>query len=475
MEDSSTCDSNFEKLSGRKYLIGPITFMHLFGFSIFSATATLYYPYNVGKSLFSNSSTENGKSSVCSSNLNASETEHSKIIQSEVAMFLMYLAVCEGIPCILSNLLLGSISDRVGRKKMLIIPTIGLLFAEVLMIIFMYFEFKLYYLLIPLILHGFSGEAFANIQFALSYTSDITGNNKKRTVAMGFMEIFIGMGLLVGGVVAGYVIRDGGYLWSMITAFPITLSNIILICLLPETRKRKIKEPWHCMNVLRSLHKSLQFYYSKNYSGMRLKYNICISICVIGFMTIIGRNQTEVLYIISPPFCLSTVNVGWFHAIRGVMQHGISMILIRVFVICLRAETIAVLGAVSGTISFIAEGLTSSTVVLFLTPVIGLGMSLGIVMMRSIMSRETPNESQGALFGGMAAVQTACTFFGSLIFSALYRNTVYYFQGTVFLLMAAMFSISLVLSLSLTFIPKLRRIEYDLEVKENKTELNEKF
>ncbi|XP_062584817.1 lysosomal proton-coupled steroid conjugate and bile acid symporter SLC46A3-like [Saccostrea cucullata] len=475
MEDSSSRDNNPDKLSRRKYLIGPIAFMHLFGFSIFNGTAILYYPYIVGKTLFSNSTTENGKSSVCSSNLNASETEHGKIIQSKVAMFLMYLAICEGIPCLLSNLVFGSISDRVGRKKMLIIPTLGMLLAEVFMVIFMYFELKLYYLLIPLILHGFSGEAFANIQFALSYTSDISGNSKKRTTAMGFMEIFIGMGLLVGGVVAGYVIRDRGYLWSMATAFPLTLSNIVLICLLPETRQRKIKEPWHCMSVVRSFHKSLEFYYSKKYSGMRLKYNICLFIYMIGCIAIIGRNQTEVLYVISPPFCLSTVGVGWFHALRGVMQHGISMILIRVFVICLRAETIAVLGAVSGTISLIAEGLTSSTVVLFLTPVIGMGMSLGIVMMRAIMSRETSSENQGALFGGMAAVQTACTFFGSLISSALYRNTVYFFEGTLFLVLAGLFFISLILSLFLTSLPKLRRIEYDLEVKENKNEMNEKF
>ena len=51
---------------------------------------------------------------------------------------------------------------------------------------------------------------------------------------------------------------------------------------------------------------------------------------------------------------------------------------------------------------------------------------------------------KGALFGGMSAFQTACTFFGSLIFSAIYRGTIYLFKGTIFLLMAGMLTMYVV-------------------------------
>uniref|UniRef100_K1R6U4 Uncharacterized protein n=1 Tax=Magallana gigas TaxID=29159 RepID=K1R6U4_MAGGI len=61
---------------------------------------------------------------------------------------------------------------------------------------------------------------------------------------------------------------------------------------------------------------------------------------------------------------------------------------------CMRAESIAMIGAVSGTISLIVEGFANSTVVLFLTQVIGFGTSLGVVMVRVIMSREIPAENQ---------------------------------------------------------------------------------
>nr|XP_022333993.1 proton-coupled folate transporter-like [Crassostrea virginica] len=335
-ENSKETNVPSKLTSKRKYLVGPIAFLHLLGYAIYSSTIFLYYPYNIGKTLFVNLTVENEKSAVCGSNTNTTGEENGKQIQTEVATFLTYIALVEGIPCIFSNLLFGSLGDRFGRRKLLLIPVLGVMLAEGLIIAFMYFGVTLYYFLIPLMIHGFSGEAFAMIQFTLAYASNITKTNKQRTIGMAIMEICIGMGLLLGSVVAGYIIRE---------------------------------------------------------------------------------------------------------------------------------ETIAIVGAISGTISLVAEGLTNSTVLLFLTPVIGFGISLGIVMTRVIMSREISPEQQGALFGGMSAFQTACTFFGSLMFSAIYRGTIYVFKGTIFLLMAGMFFISLILTITILLEKKSKEKTYNLQGK----------
>lgn len=53
----------------------------------------------------------------------------------------------------------------------------------------------------------------------------------------------------------------------------------------------------------------------------------------------------------------------------------------------------------------------------------------------------------GALFGGIAAIETACYIVGSLIFNPIYSHTVSIFRGYVYVVMAGMVFISLILLL----------------------------
>lgn len=106
--------SQQEISSRRKYLIGPIVFLHLFTFSMFNTVINLYYPYHAGKELFLKESVTSKESSLCQSNENSSSTNE-QIVQSVVAEYFLYASVCMGIPCLISNIFIGSISDRYGR------------------------------------------------------------------------------------------------------------------------------------------------------------------------------------------------------------------------------------------------------------------------------------------------------------------------------------------------------------------------
>lgn len=354
--------------SRRRYLIGPICFVHVFTFGIYNSTIVLFFPEYVGKFLYPNTTSEtSADSSICNSDSNSTDTESEKVIQAEVARFTIYASLCVGIPCIISNLLLGSISDRYGRKMMLMIPTIGLLLVEMSTAILMYLDVHLYYLLIPMVVQGFVGDTFSLILFVMSYVSDITENNRSRTFGIAIMECCIGMGVVIGGIVSGYMIEAFGYIWPVVTSPLCKIINIFLIACLPATDvQNKSTDPLTLKTVLDFIKQSLEFYYSKKYRGLRWKYNICIVVYVMGCVCLIGRNAAEVLYIISPPFCLSPVLVGWFHAAQQTVQQGISMILIRVFLIFMNAEAVSTMGALSGIAGFIVQGLATSNTVLFL-------------------------------------------------------------------------------------------------------------
>ena len=61
--------------------------------------------------------------------------------------------------------------------------------------------------------------------------SDITELSKSRTVRIALMEMVIGIGILLSGISAGYLIQSIEYMW--------TVYNITLIFLPPETFQPK--------------------------------------------------------------------------------------------------------------------------------------------------------------------------------------------------------------------------------------------
>lgn len=148
---------------------------------------------------------------------------------------------------------------------MLFVPTFGLLVAQIIVVVFMYVKVSLYYFLIFL---SIMGDIFAVFQIALSYVSDITEGTERRTVGIAFVELFVGMGTLLGGVFAGYLIQSVGYIWTLSIATIVKCANLVNILLLPSTIP-PTKTPWSIKETIGSLKESFQFYYSRQFAGTR--------------------------------------------------------------------------------------------------------------------------------------------------------------------------------------------------------------
>ena len=148
------------------------------------------------------------------------------------------------------------------------IPTIGLMFVELSTEGLMYFNINLYYFLIPMIVQGLVGDTFSLVQFVMSYIQDITENNRSRTFAIASIECCIGMGVVLGGLLAGYVVEAFGYIWPVVISASCKLINICFICCLPPTDiQNKQHYPWTLKTVGKFLKQCLEFYYSKKYDG----------------------------------------------------------------------------------------------------------------------------------------------------------------------------------------------------------------
>ena len=123
--------------------------------------------------------------------------------------------------------LLGRLSDRFGRRPILLISISGTFIGFMVL----GFANSLWMLFASRIIDGFTG---GNLNVAQAYITDIT-DSKNRTRSLGFIGAAFGLGFIIGPVAGGFL-SQWGYSIPAFTAAGIALANLFLVSLwLPES------------------------------------------------------------------------------------------------------------------------------------------------------------------------------------------------------------------------------------------------
>jgi len=128
--------------------------------------------------------------------------------------------------------ILGRLSDRYGRKKILIISQVGSVLGYLLLAT----ANSLPLLFLSRIIDGITG---GNISIAQAYMADIT-DKKTRAKGMGLLGAAFGLGFMLGPATGGYLSRFGFAVPALAAAIIGTLTTLMTIFFLKETVNLKI-------------------------------------------------------------------------------------------------------------------------------------------------------------------------------------------------------------------------------------------
>ena len=131
--------------------------------------------------------------------------------------------------------LLGRLSDRFGRRPILLISLVGTLLGFLLL----GFASTLFILFAARILDGITG---GNISVAQAYISDVT-DSKNRAKGLGMIGAAFGLGFIIGPATGG-LLSQWGYAVPAFAAAGLVAINLLMVALwLPESLPPKKELP----------------------------------------------------------------------------------------------------------------------------------------------------------------------------------------------------------------------------------------
>lgn len=330
--------------------------------------------------------------------------------------------------------ILGGLSDRFGRRPILLLSLFGL----GLDYIFHAFAPSIAWLFVGRIIAGIMGASFST---ATAYIADIS-TPEKRAQNFGLIGAAFGLGFIIGPVIGGISSKWGTNVPFLIAA-GLTLLNVIYgYFVLPESLSKDNRRAfeWKRANPISSL-KNLR------------KYPVVSGLVISLVLTFIASHavQSNWSFYTMYKFNWTAEIVGYSLAVVGVLVAFVQGFLIRKIIPRLGQVKSIYLGMSFSALGLLLFGLASESWMMFafLIPYC-LGGIAG-PSIQGVISSQVPDNEQGELQGALTSLMSLCGVFGPLLMTNLFafataKNSVFHVPGAPFFLASLLTLVSFYLS-----------------------------
>ena len=156
-------------------------------------------------------------------------------IQKETSQWIVYISVARAIPSILITLLYTVKFDRVGRKRIMILPIIGGTILVTSYIINSHFmEWPVPWMFLGIFLDASFGQYPTLLAAVFAYLADTT-SNENRTIRVIILESMLFLGGLISEITNGLLLQNYGFLPPFILMLSVYILVIIYWFFLKES------------------------------------------------------------------------------------------------------------------------------------------------------------------------------------------------------------------------------------------------
>jgi len=316
---------------------------------------------------------------------------------AEAAVIGGYLVFAYAFMQFVFSPVLGNLSDRFGRRPVLLLSLLGLTFDYLMMSIAPF----VWYLFIGRIIAGIAGAALAT---ATAYMADITPPHK-RTHRFGLIGAAFGLGFIIGPVVGGELGELGPRV-PFYAAAGLAFANFLFgLLVLPESLPKASRRKFDIRRA--------------NPFGAVLalkKYpSVLWLLGVLFFFQLSAQALPTVFsYFTVEMFNFSSSNIGRTLGAFGVGFAISQAILVGPLSRRIGEPAVAMVGLLAAITAFAGVAFSSEVFYLYLFIMVGTVSGLAPPAINGVLSRQVPDNGQGELQGAVNAASSLATIVGPL-------------------------------------------------------------
>lgn len=341
---------------------------------------------------------------------------------SEAAVIGGYLVFAYAFMQFIMSPILGNLSDRFGRRPVLLGSLLGLTIDYAIM----GFTPVVWYLFVGRLISGSAGAAVAT---ATAYMADITPPHK-RSQRFGLIGAAFGLGFIIGPVIGGELGELGPRV-PFYAAAAIAFANFLFgVFVLPEslhhTKRRKFDlrraNPFGAVLALRKY----------PVVPWLLLVLFCFALAAQSYPSVYNYFTIEV-------FHFSSSQIG-----RSLGAFGIGFAICQAFLVGPAVKRVGetpvvIFGMAAAAIAFIGTAFIHTQLWLYIYLMIGAMSGLSVPAINGMLSHQVPDNAQGELQGAVNAANSLATIIGPLAATQIFAYFTYaadspgYYPGAPFL------------------------------------------
>lgn len=334
----------------------------------------------------------------------------------------------------------GSLSDRYGRKPILIMSLSGSFLSFFMLALVFSGIIKSMTLLI--VARAFAGVFAANISAGLAAISDVT-SSKDRTKGIGLISVAFSLGFVFGPAIGGILSENFGYGVPVFFAAGLSLFDTILcIFIFKETLPKEIQlKNRLTKNKIRIL--DLKFISQTIKDKSFGKFIIIFFITVFAFSNIFGTMQLFAER--KEGLNLNQAEIGYLFSFLGIVGALVQLFFLKIFKNFFSEEYVLIIGTFIASVGLYFIGYsTSITLLLTFLFILSLGNGMSNTVSQSLLSQNVSPDRQGAILGINQSLGSFARFLGPTWGGFVYQYMGYkspFITGGIAMLLIGIYSL----------------------------------